>query len=64
MDVKDSEYGEVQRKTRLVDALKELYSCGRVAAASVDREDSDPPYTREDCEHLQLPTQVWRMQLA
>ena len=58
LDIKDSEYEEVQRKTKLVDALKELYSSGQVAAASPYREDSDPPNSREDCEEQHQPTLV------
>ena len=49
LDIKDGEYGEVQRKTQLFSALKELYtSSGQLAAASVEREPSDPPRSVQD----------------
>ena len=48
MDIKDGEYGEVQRKTQLLSALKDLYGSGQVAAASVEREPSDPPRSVQD----------------
>jgi hypothetical protein len=45
LDIKDSEYGEVQRKSQLLAALKEVYSCGQGAAAAVsmaERESLEP----------------------
>ena len=65
MDVKDSEYGEVQRKTRLLSALKELYSCGRVAAASSEREDSETlTFQQEEEDGVQLQDEAKLVQLA
>lgn len=58
LDVKDSEYGEVQRKSQLLAALRELYSSGQISPTSVEREDSDPPNIQEDNIQLHQPTQV------
>ena len=58
LDVKDSEYGEVQRKSQLLSALRDLYSSGQVAAASVDRENSDPPNVHLDEQQINQPAQV------
>ena len=59
LDIKDGEYGEVQRKSQLLAALKELYSCGHVAAAanSVERENSEPLPAVQD-NQLDQPMQV------
>ena len=58
MDIKDGEYGEVQRKSQLLGALKEMYSCGQVAAAtSMERESSEPPRDIQD-NQLDLSMQV------
>ncbi len=59
LDVKDSEYGEVQRKSQLLAALKELYSCGQItaAAASMERESSETLPSIQDSQ-LDQPMQV------
>lgn len=59
LDIKDSEYGEVQRKSRLLAALKELYSCGQAAAAvsAAERESIEPPSCVQD-KQLDQPTLV------
>ena len=58
LDIKDGDYGEVQRKTQLLSALKDLYGSGRVAAASVEREPSDPPRSFQDDVEPEQPVQV------
>ena len=58
LDIKDGEYGEVQRRTQLLSALKDLYSCGQTAAATIEREPSDSPRCAQEDVAPEQPTQV------
>lgn len=60
LDIKDSEYGEVQRKSRLLSSLKELYSCGQGAAAAsmADRESLEPSSPSVQDQQLDQPMLV------
>ena len=60
LDIKDSEYGEIQRKSRLLSSLKELYSCGQGAAAAsmADRESLEPSSPPVQDQQLDQPMLV------